>query len=1123
MNLEVSLSSSESSCDYPVSFKSAYQGWGPYTVSGTFISLSTDLTNVSLKQIFFDDQGNFDGSGSNICSGTANNADYYVSGGGTIGQTNAKTDSQASSVISYSYTGSGSSAQVISSSGQRSGVTGIARPGESLTITGSGWTTGTTVGNVSSQICVYRQQECQIATNTLSVDSSGELTGTVAIPSALAANDYIVRLNTSSDQSGFGIKIIGSRVVTISPTFIVGAQTITVSGQNFDPGSTVTVGGYTSSVASGNETSDQPQSVTLGNNQTGFDVQFTVNDSNTDFITAAETDSAANSSIDQSSASLTIVGSASIDSISGQRVEATSAARPGQVLSITGSGFRSNIASGGYTTAICRTDPCDAPISNTLQTNSIGEMSGTIGIPANETAGNVNLKITRGSSIAYVGLRILGQRALSITPASPAVGSQIRITASGFNPQAAISATTHTALPASSSNQTLDFPKSGTVDGTGQAQITFTLTSADTEVLKVSEVDSFATAQDFATLALRPADGTELSFAPNNLASSLFLGNTPNSQTSTVNNTFNEILQFEQVPANPSVGQEVSITLSGLEGQPTGPVGIAANGQVVRVTLVLTGAQNSVVQLTSGDGGTVCDYPVTNIGTSSRQGPWTTTGTFIASNPGVTRVSLEQIFFDDQGNLDGSAPYLCAGTSSNVDYYASAVNQVAGFQQLGLAKTSPQVSDEIAYNFSTITNPTAPSIRGVSAASSTLTVSFTPPAEGNAALITGYEYSLNNGATWQLATSPCCSSPLILSGVSLSSSYQLRIRAVNAVGPGAASAMVPVNATPTGSDIAVGLGIGSSGGGSLVFDNVISPGVTSAVPLQPSSPDYVPPSGFALGSPPTYFDIQTTAQFSGSVDICVPYDPSTLAQGAYEPGLYHFENGQWVNVTTTYDAQTGLICGSTTSFSPFAVGTVAIDRCIAYTGDQTGGAGCDTAQEVNISIVSGDLTQRTYASGPNPNSTTINLDTKISPLAPTLISSPLNEVIITDQRGGTSGWSLTASLTSFESPGGQTIGGSRASINPVCAGATTSNAFDPTSPTIQLIPGFDPSTVAPGLATGGLQTLGSTINLCTKSAATGTISQSTSGVYSLSGTFNLDLPAFQAAGDYVAVLTVTLA
>jgi hypothetical protein len=294
------------------------------------------------------------------------------------------------------------------------------------------------------------------------------------------------------------------------------------------------------------------------------------------------------------------------------------------------------------------------------------------------------------------------------------------------------------------------------------------------------------------------------------------------------------------------------------------------------------------------------------------------------------------------------------------------------------------------------------------------------------------------------------------------------------------------------------------------------------VPLQPSSPDYVPPSGFALGFPPTYFDIQTTAQFSGRVDICVPYDPSTLAQGAYEPGLYHYENGEWVNVTTTYDAQTGLICGSTTSFSPFAVGTVAIDRCIAYTGDQTGGAGCETAQEVNISIVSGDLTQRTYASGPNPNSTTINLDTKISPLAPTLISSPLNEVIITDQRGGTSGWSLTASLTSFQSPGGQTIGGSRASINPVCAGATTSNAFDPTSPTIQLIPGFDPSTVAPGLATGGLQTLGSTINLCTKSAATGTISQSTSGVYSLSGTFNLDLPAFQAAGDYVAVLTVTL-
>ena len=77
-------------------------------------------------------------------------------------------------------------------------------------------------------------------------------------------------------------------------------------------------------------------------------------------------------------------------------------------------------------------------------------------------------------------------------------------------------------------------------------------------------------------------------------------------------------------------------------------------------------------------------------------------------------------------------------------------------------------------------------------------------------------------------------------------------------------------------------------------------------------------AGFQLGSPPTFYNLTTTATFSGPVSVCINYsgvaysDPSELA-------LFHFENGGWVNVTTSLDTANTQVCGNVTSLSPFAV------------------------------------------------------------------------------------------------------------------------------------------------------------------------------------------------------------
>jgi hypothetical protein len=89
-----------------------------------------------------------------------------------------------------------------------------------------------------------------------------------------------------------------------------------------------------------------------------------------------------------------------------------------------------------------------------------------------------------------------------------------------------------------------------------------------------------------------------------------------------------------------------------------------------------------------------------------------------------------------------------------------------------------------------------------------LSVNFTPPNITGGLAITNYEYSLNDGSTWAARAPASTSSPIVISGLTNGQTYQIRIRAVNSIGPGEPSSSV--SGTPAAPPDAVTVTSGST-------------------------------------------------------------------------------------------------------------------------------------------------------------------------------------------------------------------------------------------------------------------------------------------------------------------------
>ena len=122
---------------------------------------------------------------------------------------------------------------------------------------------------------------------------------------------------------------------------------------------------------------------------------------------------------------------------------------------------------------------------------------------------------------------------------------------------------------------------------------------------------------------------------------------------------------------------------------------------------------------------------------------------------------------------------------------------------------------------------------------------------------------------------------------------------------------------PTGSNVPSQPLDGTTGTSpvTMTFSSVTQAGTTTLT-TAPAGPP--PPAGFKLGNPPVYYDLGSTATYSGLVTVCINYT-GTQFGNENNLKLLHYENGTWANITTSLNTTTNVICGATTSLSPFAV------------------------------------------------------------------------------------------------------------------------------------------------------------------------------------------------------------
>ena len=213
--------------------------------------------------------------------------------------------------------------------------------------------------------------------------------------------------------------------------------------------------------------------------------------------------------------------------------------------------------------------------------------------------------------------------------------------------------------------------------------------------------------------------------------------------------------------------------------------------------IVITGLTNGVtyqVQLravnANGDGTPSLSTPGTP---STTPGPPTITGITpgnsqltVAFTPGADGGSAIANY---QYSIDGGeiwvtrtppatmSPLVITGLANGATYQV----RLRAVNAAGTGASSPAVAGTPAGTLA------APTITGITPGNLQLTVTFAPGADGGTP-ITNYEYSLDNGATWIARVPPAVTSPLTISGLINGMAYQVRLRAVNAIGAGAASA-----------------------------------------------------------------------------------------------------------------------------------------------------------------------------------------------------------------------------------------------------------------------------------------------------------------------------------------------
>jgi hypothetical protein len=92
--------------------------------------------------------------------------------------------------------------------------------------------------------------------------------------------------------------------------------------------------------------------------------------------------------------------------------------------------------------------------------------------------------------------------------------------------------------------------------------------------------------------------------------------------------------------------------------------------------------------------------------------------------------------------------------------------------------------------------PAAPTSLVATLGDGSASIAFTAGAD-NGAAITNYEYSTDGGATWVARSPSSTVSPVVITALTNGTTYQIKLRAINSVGTGAASSAASVTPAAT--------------------------------------------------------------------------------------------------------------------------------------------------------------------------------------------------------------------------------------------------------------------------------------------------------------------------------------
>jgi hypothetical protein len=226
--------------------------------------------------------------------------------------------------------------------------------------------------------------------------------------------------------------------------------------------------------------------------------------------------------------------------------------------------------------------------------------------------------------------------------------------------------------------------------------------------------------------------------------------------------------------------------------------------------------------------------------------------------------------------------------------------------------------------------------------------------------------------------------------------------------------------------------------------------------------------------------VPATADASGNVSVHYTVNDSTTAA---------------IVVTETAPAPAGSVFG-------YAAFAASANSCIAQQNGATSGS-CSTTQGTSTTVNPGALEEA--QSGSQITLSNITLNGK-----PQTVTGNLNQVVVSDFRGSTLGWTLNATASAFKGSTGGSIPASAMTVTPACGNDAAGLAAAG-------LTSF-PSTVAAGPAAA----MGSQVTLCSAQGTSTTPPTVTGGVFDVTGGLSVALPAYMLAGTYTDTITFSL-